>query len=193
MGLPFLVIGSGLIKCCWIYPAHRFRGRYGDVSSRNTGVFSSFLKSFISAGMFTESLLYLILPVLTCGTFWDKKTTSPWQHQPFLADHRCLSVGLQPASHSALPGSLCKVWEQRSGSTGVLATELCHSQVCLADTYLGANTDILTLSESPLQLLLNSHRWALATSSSSPVEVMLPEAREAEKEQPLLQDTSGSQ
>lgn len=41
--------------------------------------------------------------------------------------------------------------------------------------------DILAPSESPLQLLLNSHRWTSAKNSSSPVGVMLPEAREAER------------
>lgn len=53
--------------------------------------------------------------------------------------------------------------------------------------------DILTPSESPLQLLLNSHRWTSAKNSSSPVGVMLPEAREAQKEQSLLQHNSSSQ
>lgn len=109
--------------------------------------------------------------------------------------HRCFSVRPQPASIELHWAHFAKS-ENRRARGLVSAAELYQTaEVWLANISMGANTDILTLSESPVQLLPNGHRWTSAhlrasASSSSPVGLMLPEAREAEKEESLLQGSS---
>lgn len=109
--------------------------------------------------------------------------------------HRCFSVRPQPASIELHWAHFAKSENRRAGGL-VSAAELYQTaEVWLANISMGANTDILTLLESPVQLLSNGHRWTSAhlrasASSSSPVGFMLPEAREAEKEESLLQGSS---